>query len=110
MAARGYRVRPQEPRHVPDGRSRARWSLADLAPPRLPELRRARTTCSCSSTACADAAERPVGPARLPRPAARAAHLELAGEHVAIGRVRDATARSRFEPAMRVRQPGLRVR
>ena len=36
------------------------------------------------------------------------AHLELGGEHVAIGRlVRERG--SRFEPAMRVRQPGLRV-
>jgi hypothetical protein len=38
-----------------------------------------------------------------------AAHLELVGEHAAIGRVRTDRA-SRFEPAMRVRQPGLRVR
>lgn len=36
------------------------------------------------------------------------AHLELAGEHVAIGRVVSERG-SRFEPTMRVRQPGLRV-
>ena len=38
-----------------------------------------------------------------------AAYLELAGEHVAIGRVVRERG-SRFEPAMRVRQPGLRVK
>jgi hypothetical protein len=37
------------------------------------------------------------------------AHLELAGEQVAIGRVVHERG-SRFEPAMRARQPGLRVR
>jgi len=37
------------------------------------------------------------------------AHLELAGEHAAIGRVVRERG-SRFEPSMRVRQPGLRVK
>jgi hypothetical protein len=37
-----------------------------------------------------------------------AACLELAGENVAIGRLREDHG-TRFEPHMRVRQPGLRI-
>jgi hypothetical protein len=36
------------------------------------------------------------------------AHLELAGEHVAIGRLEEAHG-ARFVPTMRVVQPGLRT-
>ncbi|HVH04713.1 MAG TPA: hypothetical protein VNE71_01795 [Myxococcota bacterium] len=38
-----------------------------------------------------------------------AACLELAGEHAALGRLREERG-AHFEPHMRVRQPGLRVR